>query len=773
MSEPTQTRDFFISFTGADRDWAAWIAWTIEEAGYSVWFQDWDFRGNFVLEMDRAHTRSRRTIAVLSPAYFESRFAAPEWAARFAEDGTSANDLLVPVRVVEFRPPGLLAQIVYVDFVGIEADAAKARLLQRLSGIRRKPTEPPVFPGQPVHREVSERPVFPGKRATHNLPPRNPDFVGRETTLDVIQAALALPNGQPLVVTQAITGLGGVGKTQTALAFAHRQLANCDLVWWLNAETPAMLAADYAGMAGALGIPELTDQGEVNSRIKSTLQGRDGWLLVFDNVEDQAMLRPYLPTSGGGSILITSRRSDWQGIARTLPLDVMNESDALCLLTGQDDPETSLKAEILAEAKALANDLGHLPLALAQARAFVRERGYAFKNYRKLFDERLVELMARGADGIDPMINSSVDAAGQRRQRAVAATWDISVEAAEAKAPGARQLLELLSFFAPISLPLTILDADIEALPEELRDVFARDDALAALSSFSLVKFEAGNLLVHRLVQAITRASALCRNVESAKNTAATAALIIFASMPKNFPRDSDKWKNNWHFINHPIMIGAHATAMGEYTYIPEILYFTSLYMHSATKYLEDNTEVTASISIDNDLPRIDENDFFGLINKRVFMMYVAGRKHDAERFIRHVIANTELALGPGHPDLDSCKCTLVEIAEVMVQIDQALAKNENRIQAAASEPENPNYLILLNYLATLHRYAGNLSAAESLYQKAIDFTKRCQSADRHQCISVLHNYADLLDAVDRRDEAEVLRARAQAVRDVRAAAGS
>lgn len=248
---PTQTRDFFISFTGADRDWAAWIAWTTEEAGYSVWFQDWDFRGNFVLEMDRAHTRSRRTIAVLSPAYFESRFAAPEWAARFAEDGTSANDLLVPVRVVEFRPTGLLAQIVYVDFVGIEEDAAKARLLQRLSGIRRKPTEPPVFPGQPVHREVSERPVFPGKRATHNLPPRNPDFVGRETTLDVIQAALALPNGQPLVVTQAITGLGGVGKTQTALAFAHRQLTNCGLVWWLNAETPAKLAADYAGMAGA------------------------------------------------------------------------------------------------------------------------------------------------------------------------------------------------------------------------------------------------------------------------------------------------------------------------------------------------------------------------------------------------------------------------------------------------------------------------------------------------------------------------------------------
>lgn len=173
---PTQTRDFFISFTGADRDWAAWIAWTTEEAGYSVWFQDWDFRGNFVLEMDRAHTRSRRTIAVLSPAYFESRFAAPEWAARFAEDGTSANDLLVPVRVVEFHPEGLMKPIIYVDFVGADAQAAKTRLIHRLSGLRRKPTEPPLYPGQTIHHKSRREPKFPTRpqqTTFSNLSPSN------------------------------------------------------------------------------------------------------------------------------------------------------------------------------------------------------------------------------------------------------------------------------------------------------------------------------------------------------------------------------------------------------------------------------------------------------------------------------------------------------------------------------------------------------------------------------------------------------------------------
>src|SRR3954449_5842248 len=88
-------RDFFVSFNEADRAWAAWIAWTLEDAGYSVWFQDWDFKGNFVLEMDKAYALSRRTVAVLSPDYLASRFA---------QDATSGHNLLIPVRVRPCEP---------------------------------------------------------------------------------------------------------------------------------------------------------------------------------------------------------------------------------------------------------------------------------------------------------------------------------------------------------------------------------------------------------------------------------------------------------------------------------------------------------------------------------------------------------------------------------------------------------------------------------------------------------------------------------------------
>ena len=80
-------KDFFISYTKADKAWAEWIAWTLEEAGLSVIIQAWDFRpgGNFVLDMQRAASETEKTIVVLSPAYLEAEYTQPEWAAAFAE----------------------------------------------------------------------------------------------------------------------------------------------------------------------------------------------------------------------------------------------------------------------------------------------------------------------------------------------------------------------------------------------------------------------------------------------------------------------------------------------------------------------------------------------------------------------------------------------------------------------------------------------------------------------------------------------------------------
>jgi hypothetical protein len=163
--DPAGRRDFFVSFNRADRLWATWIAWVLEEDGHSVFFQDWDFRGNFVEHMNRAHGQARRTLAVLSDHYFGSDFTLAEWSARFAQDPASREDRLVPVKVGTFTDKNVLGPVVYADLTDCSEEAAQERLLGRVrkavdASYRSKPQSRPGFPGGPP-RQVPAKPVFP------------------------------------------------------------------------------------------------------------------------------------------------------------------------------------------------------------------------------------------------------------------------------------------------------------------------------------------------------------------------------------------------------------------------------------------------------------------------------------------------------------------------------------------------------------------------------------------------------------------------------------
>lgn len=160
----SSTADVFVSYNRADEPWAEWIAWVLEEnGGYDVVVQAWDFRpgGNFVLYMQEA-TAARQTLAVLSPSYLAAEYTRPEWAAAFARDPRGTQRTLIPVRVAECQPDGLLAQVVYADLVGLDEDAARSTLLTAFEE-RGKPPAAPPFPGAPDRSfAIRPRPPFPG-----------------------------------------------------------------------------------------------------------------------------------------------------------------------------------------------------------------------------------------------------------------------------------------------------------------------------------------------------------------------------------------------------------------------------------------------------------------------------------------------------------------------------------------------------------------------------------------------------------------------------------
>ena len=189
-------KDFFISYTRADRNWAEWIAWQLEEEGYEVVIQAWDFRpgGNFVLDMQNAAAGSERTIAVLSPDFLKSGFTQPEWAAAFAKDPTGAKNSLLPVRVRECELEGLLGQIVYIDLVGLNEKDAIDTLLKGIQRGRAKPSGPPRFPGglavgTPVGRAMPTLPPFPTSQDIQ-IPAEESS---EESLLDFLPHPLAAP----------------------------------------------------------------------------------------------------------------------------------------------------------------------------------------------------------------------------------------------------------------------------------------------------------------------------------------------------------------------------------------------------------------------------------------------------------------------------------------------------------------------------------------------------------------------------------------------------
>jgi hypothetical protein len=351
-----------LSYNRADQAWAEWISWVLEEAGSNVLLQAWDFEPgcNWVELMDRGVAGAGRTVAVLSAAYLGSEYGAAEWRSAWAMDPSGWNRKLIPVRVEPCERPGLLTNVVGIDLFGVDEAEARRGLHDGTSPARsgrRKPSAPPPFAGRADTR--SARPRFPGALpAIWNVPFRLPSFHGRDFELSRIRFAFA---ENPNVLT--LSGLGGVGKSQCAIEYAYRNADAYDIVWWINAEQPALFADQFASLAAELGIGLDDDSMRAMKDARATLRQQNRWLLILDNAEDAHDVQAILP-GGAGHVLVTTRRSSFGQLGTVLELDVLERADAIALLRRRVEqlPEP--------EAAELCVRLGDLPLALEQAGAF-------------------------------------------------------------------------------------------------------------------------------------------------------------------------------------------------------------------------------------------------------------------------------------------------------------------------------------------------------------------------------------------------------------------
>jgi tetratricopeptide (TPR) repeat protein len=729
--------EFFVSYTGADTAWAEWIADQLEAAGHPVILQAWDFRPgeNFIARMNQALEQTDRVVAVLSPAYFGSAYASDEWTAALVRD-QEGRDRLLPVRIAPCDLPPLLANRIYVDLVGLGEDAAAAKLLAGIAQGRAKPADRRPFPGRTGRRAGRSR--FPGRwPEIFNAPARNPNFTGRRDLLKNLRQTLRTRRAGAVVQASAAYGLGGVGKTQLAVEYAHRFAADYDLIWWIPAEQPVAIPGHLAGLARRLGLAEPTDEREQLTLLFEELRRRERWLLIFDNATTPHDLNPYRPPAGGGHLLITSRNPAWTAIATPLPVQVLPRADAVAFLHTRANRPGDPAVDALAAA------LGDLPLALEQAGAYVEQARTSLGAYLQLLQDQGGELLRLG----EPL----------DYQHTVATTWTLALDQIRSEVPAGEDLLTLCAFLAPDELPRPLLSEHTSELPSRLQQTagnpFAYDQALTALGRYSLVTVTEHSLAVHRLVQTVVRQDL---DEQAAWGWAGAAVRLILAAWPDRSWLPA-AWPRCGQLLPHALAAVAHAE---QFAVASEQ---TGALLNNAGVYLAGRVELTAArasferaLAIEEAAYGPDDPYVGRSLNHLGNALRSLGELPEAHIQFQRALTIYEAAYGPDHPEVARTLGNLAlvvydlgELPEARDQLERAIA-----ILEATYGPYDPHVAPTLNNLGVVLRRLERLPEARAQLERALAIFEAAYGPDHPEVARTLDNLGVVLRQLGRQSEA-------------------
>ncbi|WP_185124019.1 FxSxx-COOH system tetratricopeptide repeat protein [Streptomyces sp. TLI_185] len=397
----------------------------------------------------------------------------------------------------------------------------------------------PPMSTTPQRALEGERTVQP--RVWGNLPPRNQNFTGRTELLDLL--GQRLQEGTTTVLPEAIHGMGGVGKTQLAIEYAYRHQSEYDIVWWIPSERPGQIGQSLVELARRLGLVTTTEANVAGPAVREALrEGRPyaRWLLIFDNADSPEQVRPYFPTGGTGTILVTSRNRRWGLVGGSLEVDVFTREESKELLRGSGPGLADAEAEALAEA------LGDLPLALVQAAAWRAETGMPASEYLRLFESKQNELLET--------------APPPDYQLPVAAAWNVSLDHLETRSPAALRLLQLCSYFAPDPISRQILsgpgnNAIFPELDAALNDPMKLARAIREINRYSLARIDhrTNSIEMHRLVQHVL----INRMSPEEQSRMREGAHALMASADPRTPTDPESWPRYAELYTHVIASNA------------------------------------------------------------------------------------------------------------------------------------------------------------------------------------------------------------------------
>lgn len=515
-----------VVYAAENRMWADWAEALLKRNGCQV------------VQRDVAAGPPERTASVthalvlLSTAFHRSRSSEAVWRTLTgtAAVGQTSLPALVPVRVDELRLPDHYAEHNPVDLYRNDQDACARALLDALQ-----------VPSQTMGSDV-QGPRFPGSAPRiWNVPRRNTTFTGRDLVLEQLRQRLT--GGMSVVrpQPQVLFGLGGVGKTQVALEYAHRFMADYDLVWWVSAKHIDSVRSSLAELATRLGAPQSDDMAAGSREaVRMLANGAVArFLLVFDNADNADELVHCFPEHSGGHIVITSRNQVWaqHGVA-SLPIDVFPRPESV--------EHLSLCAPGLSteEADRVADAVGDLPLAVEQAAAWLAETATPVDEYLRQLAEQSTYVLN---------LNQASD-----YRTTVAATWNVSIDLLREHSPASVRLMQVCAFLAPEPIPAALLYSremqnELRKVDRSLQESLMMGRVIKEISRFALAKIEVSNSIqIHRLVQAVIRSQLTKEEQRQARHVAHTvlAGARPDGDEPVDDPRNWTRFEAIWPHLH-------------------------------------------------------------------------------------------------------------------------------------------------------------------------------------------------------------------------------
>jgi len=592
---------------------------------------------------------------------------------------------------------------------------------------------------------------------------RNPYFTGREDIIIHLRECLLVDGKTGL--TQAISGLGGVGKTQTALEYAYRHQDDYQYVFWILGDSVVSLRSGYDDIAARLRLPRAT-QEDPEASVKSALSWLEqthDYLLVIDNVDTPVEVADLLPEKTGWHVLLTSRNPDLEaaGIFNVVEMDALPLDDAVTLLlkrTRKSDVSTAGEDE-RASAKELAQELGCLPLALEQAGAYIRSNEMTIINY--LVEYKTLHLRLLDEQG--PVTG--------KYKESVRTTWWKSIEKVREVSPASVDLLTICAFLSPDRIPFEFVTDGADKLSENISRVVSKaasevlglNALLKPLRSYSLIKRDgaAKTFDVHRMVQSVIR-DVLTNEEQTQWLDQSLSALssIYPGAGALNWPR-CERLLTHW--LVSSLMANGKDLQSEAW-----VLKQAGTYFFEKANYAEALPLLERSLSIREHISGGNPLDVAQSLNDVAGVYRAMGHSSKALLLLERSLEIYTSFFGSEHPDVIAGLNNMAGLYNSLGRRGDALLLLERslKISDRVHGPEHINVVQILNNMVVVYRAMGFHAKALPLCMRSLTICKNTLDASHPYLAHSLNNLASIYRAMGRRKEALPLLQQALLIRE-------